>query len=62
MKTAEEYWTDEFYRYALMIRDEKINQMDKTRNTEQGDANILSNCGTDILVSCNNNSNLSPNS
>lgn len=65
MKSAEEYWTDEFYKYAIMVRDqheeqtEKTMEMDEKKHIEQGDDSICCDSRSDILVSSNSDSNIS---
>lgn len=65
MKSAEDYWTDEFYRYALMIKEnherEVKEALDLSQNkcTEQKHDNIFDNSRADILVSSSGNDNSS---
>lgn len=56
MKKAEEYWTDEFWKYAHMVKEEQDEreiqeamEMAQERSTEQTDDSIPVDSGTDIL-------------
>lgn len=65
MKTAEEYWTDEFWKYAKMVKEENEREeelkreaenslaMTEERSSEQADDCVSDICGTDILESSN---------
>lgn len=68
MKIAEEYWTDEFWKYAKMIEAEenekqtqKAVDVAKNKPIEQGYTDIHDNRGVDILEPSNSNSNISNN-
>lgn len=69
MKMAEEYWTDEFWKYAKMVEAEenerqtqKCLELVTKKPTKQGHADIHDNRGTDILESSDSNGNPSDNS
>ena len=47
MKTAEDYWTDEYWQYAKMVQ-RKVDLAEK-EHSEQGDSSVCNNRGTDIL-------------
>lgn len=65
MKMAEDYWTDEYYRYALMVKEknEKQIQEEVAKTVEvtseecikQRNDSICTNSGTNILESSNSN-------
>lgn len=52
MNVAEDYWTGQYYDYAKMVEREMA--MAEKEHTDEGNANICSNSGADILVSGDN--------
>lgn len=54
MNVAEEYWTGQYYDYAKMVEREMA--MAEKEHIDEGNANIPSDSGADILVSSDNNS------
>lgn len=57
MKTAEDYWTDEFWQYAQKVK--KDMELAKTEHIEQGNDSTCTNSGNDILDSSVGTSNTS---
>lgn len=64
MKKAEEYWTDEFWKYAIMIREqneakiEESVEMAQTESIEQTNDSLSTDCRVDILESSDSDSNI----
>lgn len=58
MKTAEDYWTDEFWQYAKMVQ--KDMELVKTEPVEQRDPVVYADRGTDILEPSNCDYDTSP--
>lgn len=47
MKTAEDYWTDEYWQYAKMVQ--RKMELAEVEHSEQGNDSVCDNRGTDIL-------------